>query len=415
MKVLWTVNNLVPEVADVFSLPRGHAISWIDALGKKLKTRNDIELSIACVYNVKSIRKQKVDNILYYILPQNKDNETGWSEIIYDFCPDIIHAFGTEHKHNLFVLRTCSRIPVILSLQGILTEYAKHYYAGIDIKTMLRYSSIKDLFLPTGFFSGKMDFIKRAKIEQKIIKLSKYAEGRSTWDMVSVKKINSSINYYYCPRMIRPAFFNYIWDYSKIQKHTILVHQGGYPIKGLHFVLEAIHLLKKHYPDIQLYVAGGDIFAKQTWKQKIYRKGYVNYLKDLIERYDLHNNIIFTGFLTSDEMAKLLSVMNVSLMPSAIENAPNSLAEAMIVGTPIVASFVGGNMDMIEHNKEGFLYCYNESNMLAYYIKKIFEDENIAIKFSKNAMRTARDRHDPIKLEKHIVGIYNSIICDLKS
>lgn len=410
MRVLWTINTLIPDVAKSLGYSSGHAISWIDAMSHQLRNNVDLSLAIACVEKVGSVKKHTLDNITYYILPKNSKKIDYWQDIIDDFHPDVIHAYGTEQAHNYLLLNNHRDIPIIVSLQGILSEYAKHYYAGIDFSTMIKHTRIKDFLLPTGFFSGKEDFRRRSITERKILQLSRYVEGRSTWDYVSMRKINPDAEYYFCPRMIRTPFFDYEWNPDKMRKHSILVHQGNYPIKGLHIALEAITILKDKYPDIKLYVAGQDIFAKQTWKQRLFQNCYVPYVREMIKKLDLMDTIVFTGRLSSNDMASLLSEMNIALMPSAIENSPNSLAEAMIVGTPVVASFVGGNMDMLEHNKEGFLYCYNEPNMMAYYISQLFDNKKKAVDFSKSAMKKARLRHDPNSLENRIIEIYKEVI-----
>ena len=153
-----------------------------------------------------------------------------------------------------------------------------------------------------------------------------------------------------------------------------------------------------------------DYFNTKTIKEKLKTTGYIHYLKDLIKEYDLYNNITITGFLDADTLAERLSKTHVAVISSSIENAPNSLAESMIVGVPVCASFVGGNMDMLEHGKQGFLYCYNEPNMLAEYILQIFSSPELSNSFHKNAMEISRKRHDPIVIEKNIMDIYSKII-----
>ena len=61
----------------------------------------------------------------------------------------------------------------------------------------------------------------------------------------------------------------------------------------------------------------------------------------------------------------------------------------MLLGVPCVASYVGGTCDMLEHNKEGFLYTYTEPAILAEYIKRMFEDDELCMKFSNNAINKA--------------------------
>ena len=137
----------------------------------------------------------------------------------------------------------------------------------------------------------------------------------------------------------------------------------------------------------------------------------MNYLKHLVKDLGVENYVNYTGVLNAEQMAKKTASVNAVIIPSSIENAPNSLAEAEITGTPTIATFVGGNMDMLKHNEEGFLYCYNEPNMLAEYISRIFDSDELASKFSANAKNTARKRHDPQLLEDTLIQIYKEVIC----
>lgn len=411
MRILWTVNILMPAAAKAMGLFSGHAVSWVDAMSKRLSVRKDIRLAIACPQACDRVCEYDVDNVKYYVFPRKDcDKIDYWKEILDNFRPDVIHAYGTEGIHNLLLLKNHADIPTVVSLQGIVSEYQHHFYAGIDFFTMLRFTTLKDLLVPTGFFSGRRSFIKQSKNEKEILRLAKNVEGRSTWDRVSSLNINPSLDYYYCPRLIRAPFYDKVWDINSVERHSILVHQAHYPIKGLHYVFEAIAKLKDRYPDLKLYIAGKDILHPTQFSRKLMPGGYANYLKHLIKEYGIEKNIVYTGFLSADELATKLTKVHTVVIPSSIENAPNSLAEGELVGTPTIATFVGGNMDMLEHNKDGFLYCYNEPNMLAEYITRIFESDELAIQFSQHARETARLRHNPETLEKTILNIYETLI-----
>ena len=410
MNILWTVNTLMPEVANELGIKSMHSLSWVNAMSKRLKNRKSITLAIACKGKGEKIQKHTLNDISYYILPHNCHKKDYWQIIIDDFRPDIIHAYGTESNHNLLLLKNHKDIPIVISLQGILSEYVRHIYAGLDFCTMLKYTQLIDFVLPLGFFSRKRNYEKRSKIEKKMLCAAKYVEGRSTWDRVAALRINPQLEYFYCPRMIRQPFFEYNWDINQIEKFSIFVHQAHSPIKGLHFVLEALFLLKERYPQIKLYIGGNDIFNPHTIKERIKTSGYIHYLKDLIKKWELKENIIITGYMSAEELAKRLTKTHVAVIPSSIENAPNSLAESMLVGTPTIASFVGGNMEMLEHEKDGFLYCYNEPNMLAEYINRFFMSPDLAKNFSTKAKDCARKRHDPCLLENQLMNIYNDIL-----
>lgn len=409
MRILWTVNTLNQRIAEIMNIKSSHAISWVEAMSDYLKNKENISLAIA-VPNEGSINKKVIDGITYYAVPSNVES---WKYVISDFTPNIIHEYGTEKSHNLLVYQAVDNIPIIISLQGLLSEYQRHYYAGIDMSTILKYSPLRDWIRPSGFITGRIDFEKRSKNETKLLKKTRYVEGRSTWDRVAALKINPNLKYYYCPRMLRRAFNeSESWNIDNMDRHTILISQGNYPIKGLHFAFIAIAALKEKYPDIKLVVTGSNMFANVSGWHRLLRTGYVRYLYDLAKKLDIFSHISFAGPKDSKGMVELNKSAHIALIPSAIENAPNSLAEAMMLGTPCIASYVGGNMDMLEHNTEGFLYCFNEPYMLAEYINQIFESDELAMKFSKNAKKKAKQRHNPEKLVNRLLSIYNNVILD---
>ena len=109
-------------------------------------------------------------------------------------------------------------------------------------------------------------------------------------------------------------------------------------------------------------------------------------------------------------MAERYSKSHVFVCPSAIENSPNSVGEAQLIGTPVVASYVGGTMDMVEHNYSGLLYRYEETSMLAYNICKLFENSKICERLSKNGKTEAQKRHDKQINASTLYNIYKSII-----
>ena len=100
---------------------------------------------------------------------------------------------------------------------------------------------------------------------------------------------------------------------------------------------------------------------------------------------------------------------NIFVSASSIENSPNSVCEAMILGVPVISSMVGGMVDLLEHGVNGFYYQADAPYMLRYYIKKIFEDTDLAKRISKNEIETAEKRHDRADIIKDLKSIYESI------
>lgn len=409
MNILWTTNVIMPEVAKRLGIGSKHPVSWIEAMSAKLKLQKGVALAIVSRAPVSKIEVCDLEGIKYILLPNDCNKVDYWDEVFTLFNPDVIHVYGTESDQSYQLLKKHGDKPIMISLQGILTEYHHHYYAGVDIHDMIRFTTLRDVLRKQGFFAGRKDFIRRSKKEQELLKMAKNVEGRSTWDKVSALNINPGLNYYYCPRMIRAPFYDGGWDISKVERHSIFVHQGNYPVKGLHFVIPALAKLKKMFPDVKLYISGQDLYHPTAKYTNILPYGYSQYLRYLIKKYDVRDAISFTGHLNAVDLASYLKRMNVVVLPSSIENAPNSIVEAQLVGVPVVASFVGGNMEMVHHDDDGYLYCYNEPNMLAEYVCRIFEDDELAKEFSQKARIRTLQKHEPEKLVNTLLDIYSKI------
>jgi len=94
--------------------------------------------------------------------------------------------------------------------------------------------------------------------------------------------------------------------------------------------------------------------------------------------------------LDEKQMCKQYLKNNIFVLPSAIENSPNSLGEAQLLGMPYIASAVGGVQQLV-NNDPDVLYRYDETEILA---KKICEIFVLAEKYQNN--------------EYHIDDKYNS-------
>ena len=100
---------------------------------------------------------------------------------------------------------------------------------------------------------------------------------------------------------------------------------------------------------------------------------------------------------------------NVYVMPSAIENSSNSLCEAQILGTPVVASYCGGTPTLLTDGQTGYLYRYEEYEQLAQLAIMLFRKRD-GIGLSAAEMEVAGERHDREKNALRLVEIYNDIM-----
>lgn len=418
MKVLWITNIMLPPLCERLNLPIPVIGGWMYSLAKSLilVPDNKIKLAIATIYQGNVLQRYEIDNVVYYLLPlrgksisqYNKHFEPLWKNIEKEFSPDIVHLHGTEFAHGLPFLRACPQVKSVVSIQGLVSVIGRYYLEGLSFRDILGNITFRDVIRWNNLWQQKKDFVDRGGIEKEIIQLCSHVIGRTSWDKAHVKAIHPDICYHFCNETLRDEFYKYKWEYSSCEKHSIFLSQAGYPIKGLHQVLKALPFVIKKYPDVKVYIAGVDVRRVNTLKERITRSGYGQYLLNLIKSLNLEKYVEFTGPLNEQEICKKMLRSNIFLCPSSIENSPNSLGEAQLLGLPCIASYVGGIPDMIPNNLCGRMYRYEEVEMLAELILEVFEE---SMSFDNTEMRKiALQRHSSSMNQQCLLEIYNEIV-----
>lgn len=393
---------------------------WVENLIEQfLISETDIQISV-CFYDnlTQCLQVGNFSGVDYYMLPIRVKGLTSCNDkmvedlrkVFHDASPDIVHIMGTEREHDLKLLQIAGADSTLISVTGMVSYISKHYYAGIAPGNF-RKKTIGDYLRNGGPIKEKKWFEQYGEYEKNTIRNAKYVMGRTTWDYACVKQINSQIQYIYCGEILSPVFGEKVWDVKNIARHRIFVSQGSYPLKGLHKLIEAFPMILKAYPDSEIVVAGPNILDDRTLIARIKRTTYAKYIIKLIQKLQIpKDKIRFTGSLKADEMLEQYLYANVYVLPSAIENSPNSLGEAMLLGMPCVASCVGGVQDMVRDKVDGFLYPFDESYMLAHYICEIFKDDEMARKMGAKARESARRRFDTNEVVKITASTYRRIM-----
>ncbi|WP_426350463.1 glycosyltransferase family 4 protein [Alloiococcus sp. CFN-8] len=417
MKVLWLTNVPLPEASLLMNEKITPFGGWLVTSSLDLSDK-DCELHIAYPKNnIDEIKAYNGEKIQYYAIPWNNkkysvsyDSEVILEKLLLNIKPEVVHIMGTEFSHSLAMVNVCNKLSIksIISIQGLVSVYSTHYYANLPSKIRNR-NTLRDLLKRDNIVSQQRKFEIRGKTEILAIKKCKHIIGRTTWDKACAKIINPSGEYHHCNETLRKEFYMHKWDINKCERNTIFISQASYPIKGLHYVLEAMKILLKTQPDLRLYVAGPDISKNNDFKERLKRTSYEKYISELMDKYNLRENVIFTGLLDEKEMVKRYQKSHIFVCPSSIENSPNSLGEAMLLGVPCVASYVGGIPDMLEHKYEGFLYQSDAPYMMAHYIREIINNDELAIKISINAREKALKTHNIDDNTNTLLNIYSNI------
>lgn len=419
LKILWLTNIMMPEVSELMNQSPSPFGGWLINTSKALSLQEHIELSIAFpMIHLTYVKQLYGNKINYYAFPpiQMNDevsmrNNINLKNILKEVQPDLVHIFGTEFAHSCAMVNICRALGVetVITIQGLVSIIAKHYTANIPVKIQHKFT-FRDFIKQNNIRQQQKDFERRGLLEIEAIQKTNHIIGRTTWDQACSSQINPHTTYHFCNETLREVFYQNKWRLEECERYSIFMSQATYPIKGLHYMLEALPLVVKKYPQTKLYIAGPDITASRSIKEKFQKTSYAKYITDLIKKNNLKNHVFFTGLLNEKQMCDRYLKSNVFVCPSSIENSPNSLGEAMILGVPCVASDVGGVSDLIVNRVEGFVYQADAPYMLAYYIGEVFRNDELALNFSRNARTHALKTHDAVTNTNCLNKIYENIL-----
>ena len=313
--------------------------------------------------------------------------------------PDIIHIHGTEDNFGL--IQKFTEIPCVISIQGLLSPYFVKYFEGIPKTIANKYESFRTKLIFTPISITYNYLKKRSLREQKILLKSKHIIGRTNWDKRISGLLAPNGHYYIGQEMLRPAFYNKQWDKSNLlDTINIVTVFGGALYKGLETIVQVAKLLlSTKSVDFRWQVIG--ITENQPVARIVKRWLKICYA-------DL--NIELVGSKNENELSELLVHADLYCQCSHIENSPNSLCEAMLIGMPIVASFAGGTDSMLENNKEGILVQTGDYYSFAGAIKYLISNPEKAYFYAENARKKALIRHDPHEKVPDLIKTYRSIL-----
>lgn len=414
MKLLWLCNVVPGDVQKKNSGNKSGGL-WVDHVLSDLRQK-DITIRILCPGNKEP---GSLDDRCSYAFFQEglpyvylTELEEQFRKELETYRPDVIHIWGTEYGHTLAMVNAAEQCGLldhtVVSIQGLCSVYAGHYAEGVPYAIQRR-STFRDLVRRDNILQQQEKFALRGELEVAALKKARHVIGRTDWDEACVRQVNPQIEYHFCNETLRDAFYEGQWRYDTCRKHRIFASSCTYPVKGFHYLLEAFAEVLRDYPDARLAVPGRSFFTPADAKGKLRQNSYHLYLEELAKQYHVEDKIDFMGSLTAEGMKQSFLEANVFVLPSTIENSPNSLGEAMLLAVPCVAGDVGGVSNLMRHQTEGFVYQSTAAYMLASYIKKVFAMEDEAAQLGIEARNHARKTHDPEKNLQDLMAIYGKL------
>ena len=165
-----------------------------------------------------------------------------------------------------------------------------------------------------------------------------------------------------------------------------------HPTKGQDVLIRCARKVLEKSPQVYFLLVGGGDYGKE--------------LKRMVKEIGLDKRFIFTGAVRDPR--PYYSIMDISVLPSLQEGFSNTILESLAQGLPVIASRVGGNPEVIEEGREGFLVPYGEEDELAERIITLLRNESLRRKMGERAREKA-EKFSLTKMVENTENLYLSL------
>lgn len=442
MRVLWICNIMLPRIAEKLGQEVNNKEGWLTGLMDAVLMHNASDMEHTVQLGIAfPVAKEQAFLQDALVINENYDvpfygfredvtladrydvsMETDMNRILEHFRPDIVHCFGTEYPHTLAAIKCFGRRErTLVGIQGLCRVYATGYMANLP-KKVQNHITFRDWIKKDSLKKQKEKYEDRGQWELAAVQGTGHVTGRTHWDKYWTNKWNPSAMYHVMQETLRKEFYSGQWKPDNCEPHRLFLSQGDYPIKGLHYMLQAMPRILQEFPDTKVYVAGNCILRSRNIPGRLKISAYGAYLERLIHDYHLEEKVVFLGKLNAGQMKEAYLKSQAFVCPSTMENSPNSLGEAMILGVPVITTDIGGITTMLNAD-EGTIYegfrvekagepeqLEIISNRLADAVISSFKNPKEAALKAEKAREHARKTHDGDANNKRLLEIYRTIM-----
>jgi glycosyltransferase involved in cell wall biosynthesis len=409
MRVLWFSDILLPDAATQLGRSSFGTGWWKAALADELKRIGDIELAVCTAVPGATATNFVAAGIRCYLIPEPRASSDSaiaralsqCADVVRGWNPDLLHYHGTEGFYSLLSARNLTAVPSVISLQGLMGPCSRWpaFFGDAGPLRIAQMHRWVEPLIARGLIWTYARYRRQAVVEREVISTGNTFLGRTEWDRAYVRSLNPSARYCTVGELLRREFWEQpAWSIDCAVRHRIVFSNAGQPRKGVETLLESLDILQQRYPDVHLQLCG-TISA---------RSGYGRYLRRRVHSYG--GVVSLLGHLEGPQLAQVLRSANVFASASFIDNSPNSVCEAMLVGVPCVCSYTGGTPSLLEHGRSGLFVPPGDPEMLAERIASIFDNDKLACRLGATARITAIERHDPALVMKQLLDAYSDAL-----
>lgn len=303
-----------------------------------------------------------------------------------DALPDLIQVWGTETPTSQIALE-CSkqlRIPSILCPQGLMASLVHFPNGLVPAKEMCGRNPLLWAKMPL-FNSTKRTYQISTVFERKAIEQADYILSDNQWTFDYCRCLNRGYKALNFPLPINGSYQGAPWLLDKSNEFAIMSVSSRSAYKGQHVLVRAAARLKNDFDNLKIYFPGMSVKMSGGIKGNLKRTPYNAMLLRLIKQFGLQDNVVFLDRLSPEELANFMRTCRVFVNPSVIESNCMSLREAMCLGMPVVSAFAGSIQEYVHNGENGYLYRYEEDEVLSRILCRLFENEEECARIGANA------------------------------
>lgn len=411
---MWLCSTPVGAITDALGIESAVLGGWMNGAYADIASVNEVKLLICYPQNrSKAPEESHPDGaraIGFYwdgVKRSFADTLDLFTEILGNYRPDVIHIFGTEHEYGAILAQVAcdlglgSRISI--SIQGLVSICASQFLPDFT-RQELRRASLSEIKNRCSLLQQKEDYERRGEWERKLISAASVVMGRTEWDEGCCRLVNPNLSYRHVGETLREEFYDAVPG-CDISAHRLFFSQGGKPIKALHRLVEAIPLIAKTFPDVTVAVSGISQLRDGIFRGQSYHRFLARRMREL----GVASRFEFLGTLQPKELIKEMRSSSVFVSTSSIENSPNSMGEAMMMGLPCVSSFVGGVPSVAKDGEEALLFPLNEPEMLARHVIWLLGHEDEALRLGSRGRMRALRNHSREENKRRLLAVYREI------
>jgi glycosyltransferase involved in cell wall biosynthesis len=419
VRVAWVVDRVPSAATERLGLEGQRRGGWQDALLASLATTPQMELLVVFAGPVAGA-VIATEGVLYVCVgpgepvgraarvagrwrndgPEPRVLEET-SRVLSEWQPDLVHVHGTES--SLGVVAEHLSAPVLISLQGVLSVYetlshddrSRRHPGGGGLAALVRGTSPWHQSRIAG---------QRVVAERQMLSRCVYVAGRTAFDQRAAAVLAPLAKYYRVGEILREPFY-------RSPSHVVATRSGGAAVaclagwefyrKGVDTAIEAAAMLRQLGTALTLRVVGAHPESVAGRLTMAYARSR-----------GVDDMVVLCGDLTAEGIACELRGSDIFLLPSRVDNSPNSLSEAMMLGVPCVASTAGGIPSLATDGEDALLVPPGDAYSLAGAMRAVLLDCELARRLSAAAQARARARHDPETVRAELLAAYAQIVAE---